>query len=283
MKRRAVLFGLAVLPAVFTVACKDYGKISAAYATRDVAFLAETVDKDVGEVRRGLPEGADALAADWKADPSLDKDLKAAKRALEAARRKVQDLRIAKATFFALADDAGNVIRNDQEQDRMAGKPLFGSFPALVEAKGKYIETVGSMPEAAGVRAPRADGQWVAAAPIRVDGVTRGLYVAGWSWAAYAYRLEFALRGKIRSELETRANEPLVYVFLVVGKSAFGAPVTPEVSAKAVADLEPLAKIKGNETFAQGLEITGRTFGVAVRRVPSLGDDVGVAVLRSET
>ncbi len=204
---------------------------------------------------------------------------------LDATRGKVQDLRIAKSTFFALADVNGTVLRNDQEQDQMAGKNLFGPFPALAEAKDHYVETTGSMPEASGVRAPRPDGQWVAAAPVRVDGTTRGLYVTGWSWASYAYHLEFALRSKVRAELakESNPHEPLVYVFMIVGKAVYGAPVTPEVDATTIAGLDPLPKAKGTGTFTARLGITGRDYGVAVQRTPLLGADVGVAVLRSET
>lgn len=167
----------------------------------------------------------------------------------------------------------------------MAGRPFFASFPALSAAKEKYVETTGSMPEASGVRAPRQDGQWVAGVPVVVDGTTQAIYVTGWSWASYAYRLEFALRGKVRSELADKKTEkePLVYVFVVAGKSVFGAPVTPEVDATTIAGLDPLSKAKDAETFSAPLEITGRSYGIAVRRAPALGTDIGIAVLRSET
>jgi hypothetical protein len=270
---------------VCVAACKDEGKISATYATAHVEFLAQAAKTDVEEVRRGLPQGSDVLARKLKAQPALTGDLSAVRDALESARNKVQDLRMAKSTFFALADTAGVILRNDQEQDRMAGRPLFASFPALSGALSGYVETRGSMPEAAGVRAPRADGQWIAGSPVRVDDQTRALYVTGWSWASYAYRLEFALRSKLRSELvgKREANEPLVYVFVVVGKSAFGAPVTPEVSASAVVAQDPVAKTSAGAVFSTPLELTGRAYGLAARRVPELGPDVAVAVLRSET
>lgn len=278
-------FILTCLVGTGVAACKDTGKESAARASEHVGFLVETVAKDVEEVRHGLPEGAQILASRLKSEPALAKDLNAVRDALEVARRKVQDLRIAKSTFFALSDPAGTALRNDQEQDRMAGKSFFAAFPALVAAKDKYLETTGSMPEASGVRAPRPDGQWVAAAPVTVDGATQAIYVTGWSWASYAYRLEFALRGKVRSALADKKDEkePLVYVFIVAGKAAFGAPVTPEVNATTIAALDPLEKTKAGETFSTPLEITGRAYGLAVKRAPSLGSDVAIAVLRSET
>lgn len=267
-----------------SVGCRDTGKLSAEQATQHAAFLVETIAKDVGEVRSGLPGGAEVVAAAWASQP-LDSDPKAAADALESARRKVQELRLAKATFFAVTDASGIVIRNDQEQDRMAGKALFPAYPALVQAKDRYTETTGSLPEASGVRAPRADAQWVAGVPVRVGGATKGLYVAGWSWASYAYRLEFALRGKLRTELagNHEKNEPLVYVYIIDGKAAYGAPVSPEVNAQAIQKFDGLANARESNAFTTTLEITGRAFGLAVRRAPALGAEVGVAVLRSET
>jgi hypothetical protein len=286
MHRRSFLaFILTCLVGAGVAACKDTGKLSAVRANEHVGFLVEIVAKDVEEVRHGLPEGAQVLSGRLKSEPGIAKDLNAVRDALELARRKVQELRMAKSTFFVLSDPAGVALRNDQEQDRMAGKSLFAAFPALTAAKDRYLETTGSMPEASGVRAPRPDGQWVAAAPVVVDGAVQAIYVTGWSWASYAYRLEFALRGKIRSELAAKKDEkePLIYVFVVAGKSAFGAPVTPEVNATTVAALEPLEKTKSGETFSTVLEITRRSYGLAVKRAPSLGTDLAIAVLRSET
>ena len=288
MKRRRFLAvcALTLVPSGAGVAaCKDTTKVSIARASEHVAFLVETTTKDVDEVRHGLPDGAVQLAESLKKDPALTKDPNALHDALELTRRKVQDLRMAKSTFFAIADPGGTVLRNDQDQDRMVGRPLFASFPVLPAAAKKYVETTGSMPEAAGVRAPRPDGQWIAGTPVTVDGETKALYVTGWSWASYAYRLELALRGKVRSELteQKTGKEPLVYVFMVVGNAVYGAPVTPEVSAKAIADLDPLAKVKGSDVFTSPIEITGRSFGLAVRRAPAFGADVGIAILRSET
>src|SRR5690349_18422750 len=174
-RRRGLLLALGIVAFSLAVGCKDAVKLSVEKASSHASFLVETIKKDVDEVRSGLPSGADALGAAWKADPAIGTDPKATQRSLEDTRRKVQDLRVAKSTFFALADVSGVVIRNDQEQDRMAGHALFEPFAALAGAKSAYTETAGSMPEAAGVRAPRPDGQWVAGAPVRVDGNLRGL------------------------------------------------------------------------------------------------------------
>jgi hypothetical protein len=209
-------------------------------------------------------------------------DASTAREALLKARDKVQDLRVAKATFFALADPNGVVLRNDQEQDLMASKPLLPVYPELRRAlTGKYAEGRGSMPEAAGVRG-RADGQWVAAQPVMVEGKVRALYVAGWSWSAYAYRLETSIRGIVRSELPQNAIEPLLYVFVIVDKEVFAAPVSPDVDIRAVKELDPLSQAKDETVWARPLTITNRTYGLAVKRTPVLGPGVAIAVLRSE-
>lgn len=269
---------------LFLFGCDGDKKKSLAQAKEHAALLSETIKTDVQEVRNGLPAGAKHLAKLYEGDKSPKDDLKAVREALETARNKTQDLRVAKSTFFALVDDQGVVVRNDQEQDQMVGKSAFQSFPGLKDALGgKYTETHGSMAEAARVKGP--DGQWVAAAPVSVDEKVRGLYVTGWSWSAYAYRLENSLRTTVKSSLGSEtAKMPLVYVYMVVGDAAYGAPVSPEVNAEAISKQKPLSKIQGDDgVFETTIEITGRDFGLGVKKTPLFGKDVAVAVLRSET
>ena len=263
-------------------ACDGDKKLSQSKAAEHVASLVETATGDVQEIKNGLPEGAKHLAKLFEGGAAPKDDLPAVREALDKARNKVQDLRVAKSTFFALVDDQGTVLRNDQDQDLMAGKNAFQSFPGLKAAlDGKYVETRGSMPEAAKVKG--TDGQWVAAAPIQVGDKTRALYATGFSWSAYAYRLENSLRSSVRGSMPANKKEPLIYVYVVVDKQVFGAPVSPEVNAQAIAKGDPLAKAQGDAVFSSVIEITGRDFGLGIKRAPALGAEVAVAVLRSET
>lgn len=261
--------------------CADRGKLSADKARQHVDHLAEIVSNDVGEVRRGLPEGAKHLALAFEGDGDPLKDPELAKRSLETARGKVQDLRVAKSSFFALATADGTVVRNDRDVDMMAGKNLLASFPKLQQAiGGTYVETTGSMHEARGVEG-KPDAQWIAAVGIETaDG--KALYATGWAWSTYASRLENALRTQIL-DTEKDGPEPLFYVFLVQGKQAFGSRSSPLVNAEAIQKLEPQGRVSGADSVSIQLEITGRSFGLGLRRAPELGDDVLIAVLRSET
>lgn len=274
---------LSLLALVIGLGCEKSSKISMERAKAQVVLLEKTVSSDVGEVRSGLPEGAKRLEAFFKKPTLSPEDAQDARVALERAREDVQDLRVAKSTFFAVATLDGTILRNDRDQDLMAGKNLFAPFPALKSAlDGGHVETRGSMPEAAGVR-DSPDGQWVAAEPVKVEGVNKGLYVTGWSWSAYAYRLENAARTSMRGELTGQQKMPLLYVYVLVDKDVFGAPVSPRVNAEAIARLDPMAHTAPGKPFSAELSITDRDFGLAVALVPALGERVAVAVLRSET
>lgn len=280
---RAIAFCLVAFLGLFASACGNDGKKSAELARGHVQELVRAAGEDVREIRTGLPLGAAELVKILGGKEQGEVDVQTAREALGKARNKVQDLRVAKSTFFALVAPTGSVIRNDREQDRMAGKDLFAAYPGVRAAlEGKYVETRGSMPEAAEV-AGRPDAQWVAATRVRAGEETRALYVTGWSWSSYAYRLENSLRSSARSALPERGKMPLLYVYVVVDQGVYGAPISPDVNAKAIQDQKVFDKLKGSEPWTAPLSLTGRDFGLAVALAPELGERVAIAVLRSET
>jgi hypothetical protein len=283
LARRSLLTVCVALSAALSLGCEDSGKKSAALAAEDLPFLIRATDQDVSEVRSGLPEGAPHLVQLFEERRPEQPAFEALHETLGRARDKTQDLRVAKSTFFAVATPDGKILRNDQKQDLMAGKMLFESFPELKKAlEAGYTETRGSMPEAAGVKG-KPDAQWVAAVPLRSGDDSFGLYVTGWSFSAYAYRLETALRSELISKLKEREKLPLTYVYVVVGDQAYGAPVSPEVNAKAVLESNPKEQLQSQDSYTVVKDIDGRRFGIAVGRAKSLGEDVAIALVRSET
>src|SRR5260221_13210260 len=120
MNRLAPL-ALCLLSAAELSACKDKGKESATKAAGDAAALAEQADKDVAEVERRLPDGAKKLASLWDGGADPRQDVQGVRKSLLDVRRQVPDLNVAKSTFFALVDDKGVAIRNDLDEDVMAG------------------------------------------------------------------------------------------------------------------------------------------------------------------
>jgi hypothetical protein len=288
MSRAYVTLFITAIVAALGSACTDSAKVSESKAVAHAERLAKLADDDVEEVRRGLPVGAKSLGPVWdgKKDPVADPSL--ARKALDRVRDECRDLAVAKSTFFALTDDKGTVLRSDQDPDILAGKSLVGSYPDMAKVlAGQAIETRGSMPETAGARAG-GDEQWVAAAPVRDgEGKVRGIYASGWSMRRFAYHLEETLKSDMMSEAlragDKHVKLPLIYVFVVAGSKVYGAPVTPLVNTETLQKLDLLSKTSGDATHHQTIEITGRGFGLAARRAPRMGADIGVAVLRSET
>lgn len=273
-------FLLSLLVGLASVACSNQAEHSAERAVEHVNFLVAATVKDVAEVRGGLPEGAKRMAELWAGGSDAADDPQLAQRVLEKARGKVQDLRVAKSTFFAVADLEGRVVRSDQTQDLLVGSNIFEAFPQLRSTPSKgYLESLGDLEGARGVKG-KPDGQWVAASAVKVDGEAKGIYLTGWAWSLYARRLHEALKSHIHGE--DKEKRPLIYIFTIVGDQAFGRSEAPLVNSQAIEALDPLSKVQGDAVFKSQIEITRRDFGLAIRRAPALGDNVAIAVLRSE-
>src|SRR5258708_4834409 len=263
--------------------CKDPAKESATHAAEDAAQLATLVEKDVGEVERGVPEGAKRLApllADG-ADPK--QDVAGVRRALLHVRRDVVDLNVAKSTFFALADPGGTGIRNDLEEDVMAGQNLALAFPILARAKEDYVTGTGAFPGPPPKNGP--DEDWIAAAPVkRADGSTGALLVTGWSYRYFARHLQEALKTRLLAQAKAAGEEgrlPVYYVAVFDKSGVYPAPLTPQVDEKALAD-EDLVGKTASGPFQGTVTITDRAFGFPSPPTPRLAPDPGVAALRPE-
>ena len=265
-------------------ACDEGKKASEQAAADELTQLAPLLKEDVEQVRRGLPQGAEKLG------PMLDADTlgapEALQKAIARARASVKDLAVAKSTFFSFADTTGRVVRSEADPDVLADKSILAAFGPLkkaIEPGGGLAEAWGEMKELRGAKTG-ADLEWVAAAPVKDDkGGLKGMFVTGWSLRALAYHLENAAK-LAAADAATKAgkkNAPLLYVFLVKGKTAYGPPIAPDVNAHAIEGLDLPSKTAAGP-YRGSLEITGRTFGVAGARAPELGDDAALAVLASE-
>jgi hypothetical protein len=277
------LIGCALL-ALAGAACKDKGKESADQAKGHVAELVTLAEKDVGEVERGMPEGAKKLTAILAKEPDPKANPQAVRAALFKALQQVPDLGVAKSTFFAITDDKGVAIRNNLDPDTMAGKDVLAAYPDLKKALAgeAYVATTGMF----GTPNPKGpDKEFAAASPIkREDGTTLGLFVTGWTYRRFAYHLQESLKRSVADALmrnDDKGKLPVLYVFLFDKSAVYGARETPPSNEKALFDLGLVEKTANGP--AEGvLELTDRKFGWAAGRAPKLGADVGIAVLRSE-
>jgi hypothetical protein len=262
--------------------CKDQGKVSAQRALENGSALAKLADADVAQIERGLPEGAKRLAPLFANNADLHQDVGVVRGGLAKTRRDVPDLGLATSTFFALADASGVGIRNNLEEDLMAGKNLLSVFPDLAKAQaGAFVVTTGVFP---GQTVKEQDRDWVAAAPVKAeDGKLVGLFVTGFTYRRFALHLHESLKHDLEEQLkkDDSGKLPIFYVAVFDKSGVYSAPHTPPVNEKALADADLVGKTAAGP--AQGvLDITDRTFGWGAVRVPKLGPEAGVVVLRSE-
>ena len=109
------------------------------------------------------------------------------------------------------------------------------------------------------------------------------MFVTGWSLRRFAYHIDETAKQELikAAERERKVKVPLVYAFLIKDGKAYGAPMAPDVNAKAVEGLDLLGKTQGG-AYRGHLEITNRVFGVAAERVPEIGENVVLSVIVSE-
>jgi hypothetical protein len=110
------------------------------------------------------------------------------------------------------------------------------------------------------------------------------LLVTGWSYRYFARHLYEALKSQLLEEAKASGNEgkiPVFYVAIFDKSGVYGAPLTPPVNEKALADQDLVSKTAGGP-YQGVLTITDRSFGFGAVRTPKLAPDTGVVVMRSE-
>jgi hypothetical protein len=246
--------------------------------------MAQRATEDVAEVKRGLPAGATQLASLYAdgADPA--KDLPGIRKGLRRIRAEVPDLTRAVSTFFALTDAQGIAVRNDLEQDVMAGQDVLKLFPDLGKAKEGGVATAAGL--FGGARAPgEADRDWVAAAAVKnAQGTYEGLLLTGWTFRRFAFHLQEALKHDLveeQAKTKDPGKLPIVYVAVFDTSGLYAPPLTPAVNEKALLDLGLVGKTSAGPAHGT-INITDRDFGYAAARIPDLEPDAGVVVLWSE-
>jgi hypothetical protein len=272
-----------VLAAALSTGCGDAAKASEKVAAERLPGVVALVKEDVTQVRRGLPEGSAKLAKLLGADAGAD--LAGLQRSISSARAGVNDLQFAKSTFFTFVDKAGISLRSEADPDLLATKSVFSALPKLaksVEAGSGVVEDFGDLKEIH-IRAGN-DFTWAAAHPVKDEkGEVKGAFVTGWTMRGLAYHLEEQTKRDVveAARKEGRKGVPVLYVFVLRGKKAYGAGQTPDVNTQAVEGLDLMSKTQGGN-YTTTLDITGRTFGVAAARTPEYAEDMGVAVIASE-
>ncbi len=279
MRMRCLGLALAVL-----AGCTDHGKVAEEKATHAIDAVAKRAAADVNDLAVGMPAAMPKLAPLFAQGAEPSGDLAGVRKALRQIRAEVPELTRSNSTFFALTDAKGIAVRNDLDQDVMAGQDVWKLFPELKKTTdAPFVTTTGLF---AGARAPGdPDRDWVAATPLKdPHGAFAGMLLGGWTMRRFAYHLEEAFRHDLTAEQAKTKDPgklPIVYVSVFDPSGVYCAPTTPAVNRQALIDLGLVARTSGGAVHGV-VSITDRDFGYAAVRVPTVEAEGGVVVLWSE-
>ena len=274
---------LVVALSLLGAGCKDKHALAVKKAPPLVVRLFPIIKRDIEQVRSGMPEGAKLFGTYVDEDPAGDPE--GLRRGIIKIRQGVKALAFAKSTFFVFASMDGIIRRSETDPDLAAGSNLVKELPGmapLFKTKKGLVESFGYVKGLRGVQ-HGGDLQWVVGSPVLLpSGKHVGGFVSGWSMRKYAEYLEADSRRHLQSVAKDKTKPiPLVYVFLVQGSKAWGGPVTPQVNADAMAQLNLSEKAAGG-LFTGDITIEGRKFAVAAKPAKDFGSGTVLAVMVSE-
>jgi hypothetical protein len=290
MLRRTFLLALASLSAT---ACKSKAQRQAEAAVPDVTRLEKLIaERHVDALARALPIGAKALAAKL-ADKNLEpKESATITAAFNDIRNANDDLRSAKRSYYAIVDQNGEIIAVDDPNWLVVGRKLGVAFPAMADVlAGKIAYAAGA--GRYGGADPEALTLFEAASIVRGD-QTIGALISAWEVHEAAEDLQRQLqtdlamktvkpktRAKAKDKYQLVLDTPDLWVALFNDKYVWlqdGAPQPLEDATKGIGLHGKTASGSYSGTF----DVMNRGWGVAAKRFPTLGEGMGVAVLRHE-
>lgn len=291
MQRRSFLLALS---AVATVAgCKSKAQKQAEAAIPDVTRLEKLLaERHVDSLARALPPAGKALG-DKIGDKVISPTEAAAIGPLfDDIRNKTDDLRSAKRSYFAITDMGGEIVWVDDPNWLVIGRKAavaFNKLEAVLAGKEAYAAGPGRY----GGADPEALTLFEASPIKRGDKVVGGLLCA-WEIHEAAEDMQRQLqtelamktvkpktRAKAKDKYQLVLDTPDLWVAVFNDKYIWmqeGAPQPLEDGAKSIGLFAKTANGAWSGTF----DVLNRGWGAAAKRVPSLGEGMGIAVLRHE-
>lgn len=290
MLRRSFLFSTGGL-ALSTVGCKSKAQKQADAAVPDVGRLEKIVaERHVDAHARALPNAAASLATKLGEKNIVPTEGALISAAFTDVRDRTDDLRSAKRSYYAVVDVNGEIVAVDDPNWLVVGRKAAVAFPALSDVlagRAKYAAGAG--------RYGGADPEaltFFEASPILREGKPIGALIAAWEVHEAAEDLQRQLqtelamktvkpkvRAKAKDKYQLVLDTPDLWVAIFDDKYVWlqdGAPQPLEDGAKSIGLHGKTASGAWTGTF----DVLNRGWGAAAKRFPSLGPNVGLAVLR---
>jgi hypothetical protein len=283
--RAAISSALLLFVMAALAACgESSGEIAQRRLERDHLPRIEAIlEGDLTKHRQAIEEAAERLAPGFSAeegDPAgRERSMRAALRALQRPPHGVSAFLASPMTFLAAIDASGVVIARDAEPDRMKGEDFGRRYPVVAEALlGRAGHALVEFPstEPGG----ESSVSLLFAAPSKVEGEVVGAAALGIPLWSLGRRVHRQLEVELQPEF---AEGAVVWVYFYRGDRLFhqGTPpdldqAVPDAAARAAGLREHPGGYTGEVT------VLGRSYGYAVRPTPSIGEGVGVVVIRGE-
>ena len=290
MHRRTFLLALG---ASATLGCKSKAQRQAEAAIPDVARLEKLLaERHVDAIARALPPAAEAIGTKFGDRTISPTEGPTIGPMFDEVRNKTDDLRSAKRSYYAIVDLGGEIVWVDDPNWLVIGRKAsvaFDKLEAILAGKEKYAAGAGRY----GGADPEALTLFEAAPIKRGDKVIGGLLCA-WEIHEAAEDMQRQLqtelamktvkpkaRAKAKDKYQLVLDTPDLWVATFNENYVWlqdGAPQTLEDGAKAIG----LYAKTANGAYSGTFDVLNRGWGVAAKRIPTLGGGMGVAVLRHE-
>ena len=248
----------------------------------DMSVVLGVVRQDLDRGRVGTRRAADRLAPGFVEEDAAvrERDLRFALRRIQQPPRAINELMVSPISFVAAVGTDGIVIARDTEPDPMRGFDLGAAVPVVQRAlEGESGYALSAIPTLDENEAPSVTV--VFAEPSRVDGEVVGVIASGLP----LWRIGQQLTHQLQLEnSDYRERGGLIWVFAYQREEEHNhAGFPPDLLALApghAARTEGLARSPGGYTGEA--QQYGRWYGYGVLPLPTLGEDVGVVLFRSD-
>jgi len=248
----------------------------------DAPKVLELVRRDLDNGRSGVRQAADRMARGFLVeDPAQrEREMRVVMRRFQQPPRAINELMVSPISFVAAVGTDGKVIARDAEPDLMKGFDMGEHVPVVRRAlEGEAGFELSELPSLQEGDEPSVTV--IFAAPARHEGRVVGAMVAGLPLWRMAQQMSRQLQLEHAEEVQ---NGELIWVLFYRGDDLhYHAGYPP--------DLREL--VPGHDDRQAGLERSpggytgevqqyGRWYGYGVLPLPSVGEDVGAVLFRSD-
>ena len=252
--------------------------------TEVVPRVAAVIQDDLARHRVGVAKAANVLRRGFALEDPADRErqMRVALRYVQEPPRGIAEFVSSPMSFLAAVGADGVVIARDAEPDRMRGMNLAEAHPVVKRALAEGVPGYALGEFGRATATEETSWSMLFVHPVRVteEGPIVGAVVAGIPLWREAQRLSRQLRVERAAEIEAGL---VLWVYLYKGDREFHFDTPPDLD-ELVPD--PATRAAGLSRspggFTGEVQLFGRPYGYGVVPVPSLGDDVGMIVFRSE-